>query len=88
MENLIPSDLLPYILIVFVLGVIIGIFSRRFLWGFIAPLLAAVFFYGVESGSLVGFAYALFLVMTPPLILASGVGAWLGINISKKLQNR
>lgn len=88
MLNLLPANLLPYILTVFVLGVVIGVFSGRFLWSFVVPLLGAVLLYGIESGSLVGLAYAVFLVMTPPIILASVAGALLGIKFSKKSQSR
>jgi hypothetical protein len=87
MSNLFPTNLLPYIFTAFILGIVIGFFSRRFVWGFVVPLLGALVLYGIESGNLVGFAYALFLVMTPPFVLAAGFGAWLGISTAKKLQS-
>ncbi|KFI22593.1 hypothetical protein [Nitrosococcus oceani] len=88
MLNSLPSDILFYVLIVFVLGTVIGIFSGRFLWSFVIPPLIAAFLFGLEAGSLVAFAYALFMIMTPPIVIASGVGALLGVTLFKKFRRQ
>lgn len=88
MLNSLSSDILFYVLIVFILGMVIGIFSGRFLWGFVIPPLVAAFLFGLKANSLVALAYALFMIMTPPIVVASGAGALLGVTLFKKFRRQ